>query len=64
MLKASIVESKLLSLAGTFRRSAVDDHDVGDLLQLDVESQSVGFDVMKVAMTDEVAVAFILLVVQ
>ena len=64
MLEASVVEGELLSLAGTFRGSAVDDHDVGDLLQLDVEGQSIGFDVMKVTVADEVAVALVLLVVQ
>ena len=64
MLKASIVESKLFRLVDAFRGSAVDDHDVGNLFKFDVESQGVSFDIMKVAVADEITVAFIFLVVK
>ena len=46
MSESTIFKGKLLCLACAFGRSPVDDHDVGDLLQLDVESQRVGFHVV------------------
>ena len=64
MLETAIFQCKLFSLARTLRGSTVDDHDVGYLLQLDIEGQSFSFDVMEVAMTHEVAVALVLLVVE
>ena len=64
MFETAILQGKLFGLVCTFRRSAVDYHDVGNLLQLDIEGQSVGLNVMEVAMAHEVAVAFVLLVVQ
>ena len=62
MLKASVVQVHFLDILLSLGWSSVDDHDIGNLFELNEERVAVRIDEVYMAVTHQVAVPFVSLI--